>query len=133
MVVGILAFWIGSMQARIQDSVELYASFGIMKDIGTNQETPIIHIQNIGTRVIYFDSYEFNGRIYELGGQVRPPTYSGAINSFYRIDLPTNGETHVSLFINFHDVDNRKWRSKVICDLQDGWWNIKTYPSERTK
>jgi len=132
-IVGVLAYWIGKMQAKIQDSVELYASLGIMKIINTNQENPIIHIQNIGTRVVYFDSYEFNGRVYELNGQVRPSTYSGAINSFYRIDLPTDGTNHVSVYISFHDIENRKWKSKIMCDFQNGWWDIKTYPSQLLK
>lgn len=132
-VVGVLAYWIGRMQAKIQDSVELYASFGIMKNINAQQETPIIHIQNIGSRVVYFDSYEFNGRLYELNGQVRPPTYSGAINSFYRIDLPTDSTHHVSVFIFFHDIEGRKWKSKIICDFQNGWWDIKTYLSESVR
>lgn len=132
-IVGVFAYWIGKMQAKIQDSVELYASFGVMKNLTTQAENPIIHIQNIGSRVVYFDSYEFNGRLYELNGQVRPSTYSGATNSFYRIDLPTDGTNHVSLFISFHDIGGRKWSSKIICDFKDGWWDIKTYPSELAK
>lgn len=132
-IVGGFAYWIGRMQAKIQDSVELYASFGIIKNLDSGQDVPIIHIQNIGTRLVYFNSYAFNGRIYELNAQVRPPVSSGAINSFYRINLPTDGTDHVSVFIFFHDVDGRKWKSKIICDLANGWWDIKTYPSNKMK
>ncbi len=132
-VVGAFVYWIGRIQAKIRDSVELYASFGIMKNITTNADTPIIYVQNIGARIVYFDSYNFNGRTYELNGQVRPPTISNAENSFYRIDLPTNGEDHVSLYIFFHDIGGRKWKSKIICDFQNGWWEIKTYPSKQIK
>ena len=113
--------------------MELYASLGIMKDIATQNESKIIYIQNVGTRVLYFDSYEFNGKPYELNGQVQAPTCSGAINSFYRISLPINGECHVSLFVYFHDAENRKWKSKIICDFQNQWWDIKTYPREFLK
>ena len=127
-IVGFFAYRINKTQTQIQDSVELYASLGTMKDINNQLEFPIIHIQNIGTRVIYFDAYEFNGNLYELNGQVRPSTYSQAINSFYRINLPTDDTNHVSVFIFFHDIENRKWKSKIICDFQNKWWNIKTYP-----
>ena len=127
-IVGFFAYRINKTQTQIQDSVELYASLGTMKDINNQLEFPIIHIQNIGTRVIYFDAYEFNGKLYELNGQVRPSTYSQAINSFYRINLPTDDTNHVSVFIFFHDIENRKWKSKIICDFQNKWWNIKTYP-----
>jgi len=129
-IVGVLAYWIGKRQAKIQDSVELYATFGIIKNLDANTETPIIYIQNIGSRVVYFDRYEFNGRFYELNGQVRPSTYSGALNNFYRINLPTDGTDHVSVLLLFHDIDDRKWKSKIICDFKNGWWDIKTYPSE---
>lgn len=126
-IIGYSAWKIGKIQAKIQDSVELYATYG--KD-GSKE---IICIQNIGTRVVYFDSYNFNGKTYELNSQVRPSTYSNALNNFYWVQLPANGENYVSLYINFHDIENRKWKSKIVCDLKDSTWKIKTYPSELIK
>ena len=128
--VGYFAYKIGRQQADIQDSIELYASLGVLQNITTKIESPIIHIQNVGTRVIYFDRYNFNGKIYELSGQVIPSSYANTINSFYRINLPANEERHVNLVVYFHDINKRRWSSKIICDLNDGWWDIKTYPVE---
>ncbi|MDD4628053.1 MAG: hypothetical protein PHE68_01510 [Candidatus Peribacteraceae bacterium] len=119
---------------EVQDSVELYATPAVKRvvdrDDKTLSEVPALHIQNVGTRHVYFDRYNFNGRIYELKGQVRPPTYSGAENNFYWIELPTNGEAHVSVVVEYHDMDNRKWKSKIVADLQNGSWLVTTFPRE---
>jgi len=120
---------------NLQDSVELYASAALSVNQNEKGETisltPYILIQNVGTRLVYFDKYNFNGRIYEVGGQVRPSTYSQAQNNFYRIELPTNGESHVSLYVDFTDIDGRKWRSQIIADRRTGVeWDVKTYHRE---
>ncbi len=92
---------------------------------------PFIHVQNVGTRLIYLDKYIFNGREYATDSQILPSRYSQAENNFYRIELPTNEEIYVSLEIFYHDLDNRSWSSRVIA-RKEGLlgWNIKTLPRE---
>jgi len=136
------AMWIGYAQHSIskrmgnmQDAVEIYATAAVKqivdKDGKPISQTPALHIQNVGTRHVYFDRYNFNGRIYELNGQVRPSTYSQAENNFYWVELPTNGEQHASVILDYHDVDGRKWQSKMIADLDDsGFWKVSTFPRE---
>ncbi len=123
---------INSQIGKIQDSVELYATFAVKKIIDQEgkekSSIPVVHIQNVGTRHLYFDRYIFNGRIYELNGQVRPPTYSQAENNFYIIELPTNKEDHVSLEIEYRDIDDRKWKTLILANLKNGFWEIETYP-----
>jgi hypothetical protein len=125
---------INSRIGEMQDSVELYATAATRRVLDQNgnicSEVPFLHIQNVGTRHVYFDRYNFNGRIYELNGHVRPPTYSNAENNFYWIELPTNGEKHVSVIVEYHDMDGRKWKSKIIADLENDVWKVATFPRE---
>ena len=138
------AVWIGIVQKKInkaihrtQDTVELYASFAIrqIKDKKDNitSQTPLIYVQNVGTRLIYLDKYIFNGKTYNTDGQVLPSTYSQALDNFYWIELPTNGETHVFLEVYYHDLENRGWKSVIIADLENNIWKIKTLPREEYK
>lgn len=136
------AVWIGYTQNSIskrmknmQDAVEIYATSAVKQCVGKDgkptSQNPALHIQNVGTRHVYFDRYNFNGRIYELNGQVRPSTYSQPENNFYWIDLPTNGERHASVILEYRDIDDRKWQSKIIADLDDsGFWKVSTFPRE---
>jgi hypothetical protein len=125
----ILAYLIGRKQNRINDTVELYATYGILQN-GENT-TPIVHVQNVGTRLIYIDKYIFNEREYKTDGQILPSTYSQALNNFYRIDLPTNQEIYVSLEFFYHDLDNRYWSSIVYCKKDNNLWEIKTLPRKK--
>ena len=117
---------------RTQDTVELYCSSLIIVNKDEKDQIisalPYIHIQNVGTRLIYLDKYIFNGRVYGTDGQVLPSTYSQAINNFYRIELPTNGDVHVSLEVFYRDLENRKWSSVVYADKNQSNWNVKTLP-----
>jgi hypothetical protein len=121
---------------RTQDTVELYASFAVI--INKNEDdkvisaTPFIYIQNVGTRLIYIDQYTFNGRIYLKDGQILPSTYSQALNNFYRIELPTNQDTHVSLEVSYHDLEDRKWSSMIFAEKINNYWDIKTLPRKPT-
>jgi len=131
LIVGFLAYKINSRLSDLNDSVELYATSAINK-MG-DKEIPIVHIQNVGTRHVYFDRYTFNGKVYKLNGQVRPPTYCGAENNFYWIELPTNGESHVSLEVDYHDIDDRRWRTEIFANLANGVWKLDTMPRKRIK
>jgi hypothetical protein len=122
---------------RTQDVVELYGSSAIRKNVNEKNEvisqTPLIYIQNVGTRVVYLEKYIFNGREYNTDNQILPPTYSQALNNFYWIELPTNRESHVSLEMFFFDLENRRWKSKIFADFEGGIWKIKTLPRESAK
>jgi hypothetical protein len=131
-LIGILAGYIAWRQLRIQDTIELYCSLLLInsKDSeGNTISVPYIHVQNVGTRLVYLDKYIFNGREYMTDSQILPSTYSGAENSFYRIQLPINGETYVSMEVFYHDLNNRPWSSKIIANRGGLMgWEIKTLP-----
>lgn len=115
---------------RTQDTVELYCSALIVVNKNEKEEIlsslPYIHIQNVGTRLIYLDKYIFNGRVYEIDGQVLPSTYSQSLNNFYRIELPTNGEVHVSLEVFYRDIERRRWSTVIYADKKKNDWDVKT-------
>ena len=131
-VTAVLAYGISRRQneistkiSNIEDSVEIYATGAVMKN--GDLEIPVIHIQNVGTRLIYLDSYTFNGQIYQLGGQVRPSTYSQAENNFYYVELPTNGGSFATLEIRYRDVDDRRWKSIVEAKKDGKVWKVNTF------
>ena len=144
LISGISAFF-SWRQNKLHDIVELYANYGERtyekvfiqnKDGKKNTEKilvrePYIRIQNVGSRIVYFDQYNFNGKIYDLNGQVRPPTSSNAIDNYYYIDLPTNGENHVSVLIEYRDIDNRSWKTQIFATVKDNNWHIETYPRKK--
>lgn len=120
------AIWIGHVQNRIsqsiyrtQDAVELFADCTVKEarspDDKVASRVPVIRIQNAGTRVVYLDEYKFNGKLYPTDGQNLPPSY-GEPNNIYWIELPTNGESHVSLKIVYHDQEGRYWTSEVFAE-----------------
>lgn len=76
------------------------------------------------------DRYVFNGVVYNTNGQVLPSTYSQA-DANYWIDMPTNGQAHVSISIYYHDLDDRKWKTDVTVDLTDGSWKANSLPRKR--
>lgn len=129
----ITAYVIGRKQIKIQDTVELYCSLFLIRNQSeageTISTTPYIHIQNVGTRLVYLDKYVFNEREYLADSQILPSTYSQANNNFYRVELPTNNETYVSMEIYYHDLDGRPWSSKIIATKSGPvGWDIKTLP-----
>ncbi len=129
----VAAYVIGQRQITMQDTIELYCSFGLIDHRDTTgmsiQAEPFIHIQNVGTRLVYLDYYIFNGREYSADAQILPPTYSQALNNFYRVNLPTNDEVYVCLEVAYHDLDGRSWISKVIATKGGSFgWSIKTLP-----
>lgn len=135
LITAILAFSIGWRQITLNDAVELYAIINIKEtvniDSGNKSSSPIISIQNVGTRLIYLDKYIFNGSEYKINGQILPPTYSQA-NGAYWIDLPAGKEVpHVSLVIYYHDLDDRYWKSEVVADFTNSAWKASSLP--RTK
>lgn len=134
-VTGILAFFayrVAKEQSKmnrslvnVQDSVELHAS-PLVVPTGDIQKL-YIALQNVGTRVIYLESYVFNGKKYELGGQILASTYSQALANYYQIELPSNGENHVSLEVVFKDIQEERWSSSFEADQKEGWgWIIKS-------
>ena len=129
----VAAYLIGSKQIRIQDTVELYGSLFLIKNVDAEDKVvstvPYIHVQNVGTRLVYLDKYIFNGREYLADSQILPSTYSQAENNFYRVQLPTNEETYVSMEVFYHDLDHRFWSSKIIATKGGPvGWDIKTLP-----
>jgi hypothetical protein len=125
LVTAVVALVVGLNQVRINDVIELYVVSGTKLGLN-NIQIPVFYIQNIGTRVVYLDKYIFNGKEYKTNGQVLPPSYSQK-EAVYWVELPRNGETHVSLNIYYHDLDGRKWKSEAIGDVVDGFWNISTF------
>lgn len=122
---------------NINDVVELYSTV-LVQNMWKDKEwkdiiVPFIHIQNVWTRLVYFDNYTFNWKIYKLNWVVRPSVYSQAEANFYWIELPTNWEKDISLEIEYHDVDQRKWKSLIIWKEENWNWKINTFPKKRDK
>lgn len=132
LISAVLAFSVAYRQIVLNDVVELYAFVSVKETRSQSGEllnsVPSIFLQNIGTRLVYIDKYSFNGKIYQLDGQVLPPASSQAANGIYWIELPTNGENHVSLEIYYHDIDKRKWKTLIYTDLNNGIWNVRSLP-----
>lgn len=125
---------INSAIHRTQDVVELFATSSLRIDLDEKQtvirKIPFIHIQNVGTRLIYLERYIFNGSEYQKNDQILPSTYSQALNNYYSIELPINGNDHVSLEVFYHDIESRSWKSRVFANLVNGFWQIETLPRE---
>jgi len=126
----ITAFALGYRQIFLNDVVEIYASPSSKEVLIENDKkivTPIIQLQNTGTRIVYLDKYVFNGVTYLTQGQILPPTnlQSGAL---YWVDLPRNGISHVSLDVYYHDIDLRHWKTEITADLVDGTWKVSSFP-----
>lgn len=106
---------------NVQDAVEIYAF---------TPDNKQIHLQNVGTRLIYLDKYIFNGVIRETHQQILPPAEHSPA-AIYWIDLPSiikvpnpAGDDmvqmmvadHVSLEVLYRDVDGRNWKTTVFAD-----------------
>jgi hypothetical protein len=139
-LLGVVAWRINNKLKNIQDVVEIFGSLAIVirKAVKTGEDEtyPYLHLQNVGTRIIYLDHYIFNGKKYKLNGQVLASTYSQAESNYYWIELPTNDETHVSVNIQYRDTDNRTWKTEVIADRFGNRsidWRVQSYPKKQIK
>lgn len=130
----LVALAIGFRQILISDVVEIFASPEAKQIIndsnGTTTRSPIIKIQNVGTRLVYLDRYVFNGKEYLTHGQILPPAYSQA-GAGYWVDLPTNGENHASLILYYHDLEERYWKTEITADIELGSWKVNSFPRKR--
>ncbi|MEK7504114.1 MAG: hypothetical protein AAB550_01235 [Patescibacteria group bacterium] len=137
----IIAYNIGTKQniindqlGKLQDVVEIHGALLLIetKDQNDNKVTkPYICIQNVGTRIIYLDSYTFNGIKYQLNGHILASTYSQTLANYYQIELPTNNQTHVSLSVRYKDQDNRTWETDILAKNNASWgWKISPYPKK---
>ena len=127
----VTALLIGYGQIQLNDVVEIYATADtktiVNATTNANTITPIIGLRSIGTRLVYLDKYVFNGSEYGTSGQVLPSTYSQS-TGLYWIDLPTNGTTHVSISVYYHDLSGRKWKSQITADLINSSWKVSSLP-----
>jgi hypothetical protein len=139
----LLAYLLGRQQNRIneallkiQDTVELYPLYDLQQrriitnEAGKTKESsfyvPVVQIYNVGSRLIYLDTYTYNGKPYDLHGQVLPPAQIK--DNHYWIELPMNGETHASIHVEFTDLDHRKWKTTITCDYANGIWKVSSLP-----
>lgn len=133
------AIYIGKKQneingkvGKLQDVVELHGALLVVQSEdkeGKKINRDYICIQNIGTRIVYLQSYLFNGKKYKLDGHVLASTYSQTLANYYQIELPTNDENHVSLKIIYRDVDDRLWNTEIFADKDSSWgWKVTTFP-----
>lgn len=122
---------------KLNDVVELHGALLIIESENIKKEKVLkqyICIQNIGTRIIYLQSYSFNGKKYQLHGHTLASTYSQTLANYYQIELPTNGENHVSLEVIYKDIDGRKWMSELFADYETNWgWKISPLPKKEIK
>lgn len=128
----IVALFIGIKQNKInekllkvQDIIALFIDAGTKKiEINDAEVTvPAMVLYNLGTTVVYLEYYIFNGRKYPVGA-VTLPTRVSFPEFSYKIDLPTNGETHVSFEIFIIDSLDRRWYTEGFADFNNGSWQI---------
>lgn len=136
-----IAYTIGKRQneintklGQLQDVVEIHGALLLESTKDKDNKDiyiPYICLQNVGTRIIYLDSYLFNGKKYILNGHILASTYSQTLANYYRVKLPTNGDDHVSLTVRYTDVDGRKWETEIIADKTQEWgWKVSPYPKK---
>jgi len=79
-------------------------------------------------------SYNFDGKKYSLGGHALASTYSNTLANYYQIELPVDGQSHISLSVIYHDMNDERWESNFEADLKDGWgWVIKFLGKQSVK
>lgn len=122
---------------KLQDIIELHGSLLIVQSEDKEKKKinrEYLCIQSIGTRIVYLQSYLFNGKKYKLDGHVLASTYSQTLANYYQIELPTNGENHVSLKILYRDVYDRLWNTEIFADKDSSWgWKATTFPKRLVK
>lgn len=123
--IGIKQNKINEKLLKVQDIVALFIDSGskMVANGDSNAIIPTMVLYNLGTSVVYLEYYIFNGRKYPVGA-ITLPTRSSFPEFSYKIDLPTNGETHVSFEIIILDSLDRRWYTEGFADLNDGAWQI---------
>lgn len=125
--IGIKQNQINEKVGKLNDVVELHGALLVVTAI----QKQYICIQNIGTRIIYLQHYSFNGKKYKLNGHTLASTYSQTLANYYQIELPTDGQNHVSLEVVYRDIDGRFWTSEIYADYDSSWgWKISSLPKE---
>jgi len=128
----VVALFIGIKQSKInekllkvQDIVALFIDSGSKKvDFNGSEVTvPTMVLYNLGTTVVYLEYYIFNGRKYPVGA-ITLPTRASFPEFAYKIDLPTNGDNHVSFEIYILDSLDRRWYTEGYADFTNGSWQI---------
>lgn len=133
-LIALIAFYvIWRKQNKMENIVELHASQLLVDNRNSQGNTisriPYIAIQNAGTHLVYLDKYILNGREYTSDSQILPSSSSNALENFYKIELPTNNESYVSIEIIYHDINKYFWSSKIISTKSGSFgWDIKTLP-----
>ena len=126
-IVGVSQIKINRDMLKIQDHYDLFARvIQITKKDGDKSqiEIPAISIQNLSATTVYLENYSFNGRIYPVIQSPLPPV-SCIPDYMYYIELPRDGQTHVSLELFYTDSLNRKWVLEGFFDLDIDWiWNL---------
>ncbi len=135
--IGIKQNQINERFGKLNDVVELHGALLIISskdNLGREILKEYICIQNIGTRIIYLESYIFNGSKFELNNHILASTYSQTLANYYQVELPINTSTHVSLEIMYKDIDGRRWKSEIFADkLQSGVWKVSPFPKKEIK
>jgi hypothetical protein len=129
-------FW--RKERKIKNKVELYASQLLVDNRNSQGNTisriPYIAVQNVGSYFVYLDKYIVNGKEYDTSSQVLPAAHLGILENFYKIEVPTNNETYISIEIIYHDIEKYFWSSKIIATKSGTFgWDIKTLPKTPAK
>ena len=122
-VVGISQTKINLKMLKIQDHYDLFVRVVpiTINDIPDQKITvPKIAIQNLSSSIVYLENYSFNGRIYAVTQAPLPPV-AYITDYIYLIDLPQNGQTHVSFEIHYIDSLNRSWMIDGYFDFDVDW------------
>ena len=126
LLVGISQTKINRDMLKIQDHYDLFIR---VIPVTTNDSPDHItqskiSLQNISSSIVYLQNYSFNGRIYAVTQAPLPPV-SCIADYIYLIDLPQNGQTHVSFEIHCADSLNRNWLIDGYFDFDVEWkWNL---------
>ncbi len=137
----VIALFIGIKQNRInsnllkmKDIIELFIIFDVRKTKQGEDEwtIPVMKIHNLGSMVVYLQYYIFNGRKYPVGN-VALPTAESFSGYSYNIELPTNGENHVSYEIYILDPLDRMWRTEGFADIINDSWQVTHLRCEKLK
>jgi len=126
-IVGISQTKINQKMLKIQDHYDLFIRVVpvTINDSSDQKSTvPKIALQNLSSSIVYLQNYSFNGRVYTVTQAPLPPV-SYITDYIYLIDLPQNGQTHVSFEIHYADSLNRNWLIDGYFDLVGEWkWNL---------
>ena len=126
-IVGVSQTKINRKMLKIQDHYDLFIR---VVPTTTNDApdqkniVPKIGIQNLSSTIVYLENYSFNGRVYSVTQAPLPPV-TCITDYIYLINLPQNGQTHVSFEIHYIDSLNRRWMIDGYFDFDVVWmWNL---------